>query len=133
LHLEDDDNDSWFFQHALKGLAFTGVYRRVGNVTAALEYLAGSAKYSDRQQFPIPDVLVVDTTAGGAQTTDDLFAWLDVRPEFESLVKVALTGGISPAAQTNLLGHGIAAVLSKGASIAEFTTGVADVLSRCVR
>jgi len=133
LHLEDDDNDSLFFQHALKSLAFTGVYRRVCDVTAAIHYLAGDAEYSDRHLYPMPDVLVLDTALTGSQTTEDLFAWLNPRPEFDSLIKVALTGGVSPAGHATLLENGIADVLSKGASIADLSLGVAGVLTRCVR
>ncbi|HWN94736.1 MAG TPA: hypothetical protein VNT99_06875 [Methylomirabilota bacterium] len=131
LHVEDDDNDSFFFQRALGAVFFVGSYRRVPDVKAAMLYLAGDAHYSDRHLFPLPNVLVVDSSPHQTgKSVNDLLAWLKPRDEFKNLVKVALTGGTDPKAREALLSQGVAGVLSKGASFPEFALAVADILGR---
>lgn len=133
LHLEDDDNDSLFFQRALEGLKFVGAYRRVGTAREAIDYLAGSADFADRRLFPLPHVLVADNSLGeisGPQTTD-LIQWLNARAEFRSLVRVMLTGDMSTADQAKWLDRGISCILFKGASHEDIAKSVAEVLRRC--
>jgi CheY-like chemotaxis protein len=132
LHLEDDDNDSLFFQRALTRLQFTGSYRRVSTVAAAMKYLDGTDEFAERRLFPLPDVLVMDSALSGAQSTDDLMTWLNERNEFRRLVRVMLTGGVSPANQESWIARGVAAVLTKGTSITDFAGSVEEVLRRCV-
>lgn len=131
LHLEDDDNDSLFFQRALARLQFTGSYRRVSTVASAMKYLGGADEFAERRLFPLPDVLVMDSALSGAQTTDDLIKWLNERDEFHRLIRVMLTGGVSPAHQESWIDRGVAAVLRKGASLTEFADSVEEVLRRC--
>lgn len=131
LHVEDDDNDSFFFQRALDAVSFVGIYRRVADIESAELYLAGQAQYSDRQLFPLPDVLVVDSALQTGDSVNDLLAWLKPRDEFRHLVKVALTGGTDSKAHESMLSQGIAGILSKGASFPEFAHAVADILGRC--
>ncbi|HWN97308.1 MAG TPA: hypothetical protein VNT99_19910, partial [Methylomirabilota bacterium] len=96
-------------------------------------YLAGDAQYSDRQLFPLPNVLVVDSSAHQTgKSVNDLLAWLKPRDEFRHLVTVGLTGSTDPKAHDSLLSHGLAGVLSKGSSFPEFASAVADILARCV-
>jgi hypothetical protein len=133
LHLEDDDNDSLFFQRALDQFQFRGAYRRVSSVQETLDYLAGRGEFSDRHLYPMPGVLVADSSLGaltGPQTSD-LMTWLDAREEFGSLVRVMLTGGMSAGEQEKWLHRGIACVLLKGVSHEDIAAAVREILRRC--
>jgi len=128
LHVEDDDNDSFFFQRALRALSFVGTYRRVGTVPDAIRYFSAEGEFSDRKSFPTPDVLVMDSTLDAGKSVAELFAWLKPRPEYEKLVKVALTGTANPAIHDWLRSEGVATTLSKGARPSDFRGAVEAIL-----
>jgi hypothetical protein len=133
LHLEDDDNDSLFFQRALEHLNFTGVYRRVSTPQKAIDYLSGTSDFADRRLFPLPHALVADSALGnltGAKTTD-LMGWLNEREEFRPIVRMMLTGDISAMDREEWHKRGVACVLLKGATYEDLAESVAEILRRC--
>jgi CheY-like chemotaxis protein len=131
LHVEDSDDDSFFFQQVLMRLLFTGIYRRVNSIDGAINYLSGQYEFSDRQLFPLPDVIVMDTALPGKKQTHELMTWMQERPEFSRLVKVVLTGAIAPDAKQDWLQRGITGVLLKGVSLAGMSVSVGEILMRC--
>ena len=132
LHLEDDDNDSLFFQRALKRRDFMGAYRRVSTVEAAIRYLNGTHEFAERRLFPLPNVLVMDSSLSGYQTTEDLLKWIEGKSEFRPLIRVMLTGGVNPAAEESWKKRGVNAVLAKGVTLSDFAASVEEVLRRCM-
>jgi CheY-like chemotaxis protein len=133
LHVEDDDNDSLFFQRALARLDFIGVYRRVVSADKALEYLQGMGAFTNREFYPLPDVVVMDTALPGVRTGLDVVRWLTAQPELNGVAKVVLTGGMALDQQQELLSHGIAGILLKGLSVFDMATAVEAVLGKCIR
>jgi hypothetical protein len=75
----------------------------------------------------------MDTALPGKKQTDELMTWMNERPEFSRLVKVVLTGGLSPDAQEAWLGRGVAGILEKGLSLADLAISVEDILRKCHR
>ena len=130
LHLEDSDDDSFFFQRALEVLSFVGIYRRVSRINDARSYLAGENAFSDRKLFPWPDVVVVDTCIPGAETTQQFLGWLS-SSSLPKLQIVVLSGGRSPQDEESFLSAGATAILAKGTEFANFTQSVAQVLQSC--
>jgi CheY-like chemotaxis protein len=120
-----------FFQRALDQLLFTGVYRRVGDVEDAIDYLSGHGQFSNRRLFPLPDVMVLDTSLPGTKDTGELMTWIKERPAFSNLVKVVLSGGLSVAAEQRWFEEGITGILHKGLSIADMARSVEEILQRC--
>ncbi len=135
LHLEDDDNDSLFFQRALDRLKFIGAYRRVSTAQHAIDYLNGTNEFADRHLYPIPHAFVTDSALGNitGPKIADVMAWLDQREEFRSLVRIMLTGEMSETEQKKWLNRGITCVLLKGASHDDIAKSVAEVLRRCTQ
>jgi CheY-like chemotaxis protein len=133
LHVEDSDDDSFIFQRVLAKLLFAGIYRRVNSIDGAINYLSGQFEFSDRRVFPLPDVIVMDTALPGKKQTDELMTWMNERPEFSPLVKVVLTGGLSPDAQKDWMARGVADVLKKGLSVADLAISVGEILRKCHR
>jgi hypothetical protein len=133
LHLEDDDNDSLFFQRGLERLKFNGAYRRVSTIRDAMDYLSGQGDYTNQRLYPAPHVLVADGSLGALSgpRTSDLMSWLDAREQFRSLVRIMLTGGMSASDQESWIKRGISCVLLKGASHEDIAASVEEILRRC--
>jgi CheY-like chemotaxis protein len=60
LQVEDDPNDVYFFQHAMKRLNLPNPIQVVTDGREAVQYLKGAGKFADRQQFPMPDLVLLD-------------------------------------------------------------------------
>jgi CheY-like chemotaxis protein len=60
LYVEDDPNDVFLVQRALSTLPFTCTVHVAENGEQAMDYLAGKGAYSDRGQFPLPQVMLLD-------------------------------------------------------------------------
>jgi hypothetical protein len=133
LHLEDDDNDSLFFQRVLERLNFTGTYRRTSSPEETIHYLEGAHDFSDRRLYPLPHVLVCDSTLDSVRTTHDVIRWLDQREEFKSMARFLLTGGMSPAEQECWLRRGVSAVFLKGGNLEDLAVSVEEILRRCTQ
>ena len=132
LHLEDDDNDSFFFQRALGQLHFHGTYRRVCSVEEAIEYFTGSGDFANRRLYPLPHVLVADNSLRSTKTTAQLMAWLKERSELPSLTTIMLTGAGNTMAVQQPLPEGVTRVLQKRADLDELSASVEKVLKGCI-
>src|SRR4051812_20805363 len=75
LLLEHDEADIFFFRRALASLNFPGNVRVVYSVAEARDYLHGRGKYSDREYFPLPDLIVSDLKVPG-RTGMEFLEWL---------------------------------------------------------
>ena len=94
LHVEDDDNDAFFVERAFANAKIDLTIHRVADGQAAIDYLAGSGKYQDREKYPLPQIMLLDLK-------------LPLRDGFEVLEWARGPGGIS------LLAHHCAELLSR--------------------
>ena len=60
LHIEDDPNDVLLFQHACQKAGVRCSLQVVADGDEAVAYLSGSGKFSDRVQFPLPQLVLLD-------------------------------------------------------------------------
>jgi CheY-like chemotaxis protein len=60
LLVEDNDDDIFFFQRAMKRAALTHPLFVVKDGRQALEYLQGHGHFSDRAKFPVPSFIILD-------------------------------------------------------------------------
>lgn len=60
LLAEDDPNDVFFMQRALTKAGINFPLHVVRNGQEAVEYLGGSGKFSDRAEFPLPSLMLLD-------------------------------------------------------------------------
>lgn len=131
LHLEDDDNDSLFFERLLTQLKFPGTYRRVASVQEAIEYFQGVDSFGDRVAHPLPQVLVADGTLGAGKTTANLMEWLAEEKKFTDLTRIVLSGTLSNQEQEKWFNYGITCVLDKGATLEDLMHSVQVVVQHC--
>jgi CheY-like chemotaxis protein len=96
LLAEDDENDLMLIRRAFDRLRSLVRLIVVPDGDAAIAYLQGGGKFSDREKWPIPDVLLLDQWLPGT-TGLDVLTWMRSEPGFASFPVAVISGGMSPA------------------------------------
>jgi CheY-like chemotaxis protein len=60
LQVEDDPNDVFLLQHAMKKMGVANPIQFVTDGQQAIDYLQGAGKFADRTKFPFPCLLLLD-------------------------------------------------------------------------
>src|SRR5678816_540953 len=68
----------------------------VASAEEAIRYLSGEEPYTDRREYPLPMLLLVDLKMHGMGGFD-LLEWLKTRPDLNAIAIVMLTGSGMPA------------------------------------
>jgi CheY-like chemotaxis protein len=91
LIVDDNDDDVFALQRALKKANTANPQQVVVNGRVALDYLSGAGKYADRGQFPLPFLVFLDLKMPLADGFEVL-AWMRQQPALSGIVVVVLTG-----------------------------------------
>ena len=90
LWAEDDDNDVFFFQRALDKAGLKHQLVRVVDGAKVVDYLSGKPPFTDRNQYPVPHLVLLDLKMprmGGF----DVLTWLRAQPELRSMPAIVLS------------------------------------------
>jgi len=90
LLVEDNDDDALLVQRAIRKNNITNAIHRMKDGIEALNYLQGLEGFSDRKQFPFPEVIILDLKMprmGGLE----LLAWIDEHPEYRVIPTIVLS------------------------------------------
>lgn len=90
LLAEDDPNDVFFMQRALAKAGVNLPLQVVKDGQEALDYLAGSGKYNDRIESPLPSLILLDLKMPFVSGFDVL-AWIRSQPSLKDLPVIVLT------------------------------------------
>jgi len=90
LLAEDDDNDVFFLQKAFEQAKIENPIHVVRDGQEAIEYLSGAGKFSDRRQFPLPYLMLLDLKMP-RKTGLDVLQWVHAHPELKCLPVVVLS------------------------------------------
>jgi CheY-like chemotaxis protein len=60
LQVEDDPNDVFLLQHAMRKAGIANPTQIARDGQEAIDYLQGSGKFADREQFPLPCLVLLD-------------------------------------------------------------------------
>lgn len=90
LLVEDNEDDVFLMKRALQSARIVNPMRVVEDGQEALDYLGGSGKFADRDQYPLPAVVFLDLKLPFI-SGHDVLAWIRQQKEFESLVVIVLT------------------------------------------
>jgi CheY-like chemotaxis protein len=90
LLVEDNEDDVFLMKRALQSARIVNPLRVVEDGQEALDYLGGSGKFADRDQYPLPAVVFLDLKLPFI-SGHDVLAWIRQQKEFESLVVIVLT------------------------------------------
>ena len=90
LLAEDDANDVMLIQRAFQKAGLRNVLKIVRDGDAAINYLRGDGPYADRDQYPLPFLLLLDLKMPGTDGFEVL-QWLRDESQLKRLLVVVLT------------------------------------------
>ncbi len=90
LLVEDDENDVFFMQRAFREAAIITPLYVASDGREAIDYLSGKGKFSDRRQWPLPCLVLMDLKLPYVLGLD-VIKWLRSQPQFKSTIVVVLT------------------------------------------
>jgi CheY-like chemotaxis protein len=95
LLAEDDPNDVFLLERAFEDAGIHNPLRAVCDGQEAIEYLSGTGKFSDRNQFPFPALMILDLKMP-RKTGIDVLHWLRKEDSFRCLPTVMLSSSAHP-------------------------------------
>ena len=60
LQVEDDPNDVFLLQHAMKKVGLLNPIQVATDGQQAIDYLKGAGKFAEREEFPLPCLVLLD-------------------------------------------------------------------------
>ncbi len=90
LLVEDDPNDVLLIQRAFQKAGLREQLQVVRDGREAIAYLSGEAEYADREQYPLPFLLLLDLKMPGTDGFEVL-RWVRAEPRLKRLLVVVLT------------------------------------------
>ena len=95
LLVEDNEDDQILTAAAFQTAGIDCALHPVPNAEEAIQYLTNTGAYKDSNRFPRPAVILVDLTLPG-KSGHDLLKWMGQRKEFQTIVRVVLSGSDNP-------------------------------------
>ena len=95
LLVEDNEDDVFLMQRALKGANISNPLYVVEDGREAVNYLAGEGQYADRSAYPIPSIVFLDLKLPMLRG-HEVLAWIRSQPQLENVVVVVLTSSNEP-------------------------------------
>jgi CheY-like chemotaxis protein len=93
LYAEDEVNDIYFLKLAFENVGLPCALNSVPDGEQALEYLSGIGPFTDRSQYPLPALVLLDINMP-KQTGLQVLEWIRRQPQFKSLPVVILTSSL---------------------------------------
>ena len=90
LLAEDNEDDVFFMQRAIKSAGIANTLRIVRDGQAAIDYLSGTAEFADREAFPVPSVVFIDLKMP-VKSGLEVLEWIRSQPTLDRLVALVLT------------------------------------------
>lgn len=91
LLVEDDPNDVFLFERAMRTANIDSAVRVVCDGETAISYLEGHKEFTDRTAFPLPALIFLDLKLP-VMSGFEILAWVRQQPRFKRLQVVVLTG-----------------------------------------
>lgn len=79
LQVEDDENDVFLLQYAMKKAGVTNPIQIASDGQQAIDYLQGAGQFADRERFPLPCLVLLDLKLPHVMGLDVL-KWIRQQP-----------------------------------------------------
>jgi len=96
LQVEDDENDAFLIRQLFKDTGIMNPIRVVTDGQMTMDYLAGTGRFTDREQYPMPCLVLLDLKLPGKSGLEVL-AWIRQQPDLKRLVVIVFTSSALPA------------------------------------
>ena len=96
LYAEDEPNDAFFLQLAFTRAGLPHVLKVVPDGDQAVDYLSGVGAFTDREQYPLPCLTLLDIKMP-KRSGFEVLEWIRQQPEFKSLPVLMFTSSQHPA------------------------------------
>ena len=90
LYVEDEENDVFFMELAWKRLGLNLPLQVVRNGREAMDYLSGKDRFGDRQEYPLPSLVLLDLNLP-MYSGFEVLEWIRGQPALRELRVVILT------------------------------------------
>jgi CheY-like chemotaxis protein len=90
LLVEDNENDVYFMQRAAKSAGIANQLQVVKDGQGAIDYLAGTGPFQNREHFPFPCMVLLDLKLP-VKDGLEVLSWIRQQPKFRRLVVIILT------------------------------------------
>ncbi len=90
LLVEDEENDVFFLKRAIQKAGIANPVAVADSGQVAIDYLKGSDKFANRDQFPLPSLMLLDWKLP-CITGMDVLRWLRQESEHRCLPVIVLT------------------------------------------
>ena len=125
LQVDDDANDVYLLQHAMKKAGVVNPVQVVSDGKEAIDYLQGAGKFADREKFPYPCLVLMDLKLPYVMGLDVL-KWIRAQPR-TSVIVIMLTASAEEADITEAYRLGANAFLTKPSEARKFEDMVAAI------
>ena len=95
LLVEDDANDVFFMERAMKLAGMVNHVHVASDGRQAMHYLAGTGGYSDRAEHPLPCLVLLDLKLPHVMGLDVL-KWMRAQPELKHIIVLVFTSSRLP-------------------------------------
>ena len=95
LLVEDNEDDAFFMQRALRAAGVENPVQLAEDGQQAIDYLAGAGPYADRTRTPLPFLVILDLKLP-FKSGHEVLAWIRAQPALRSLIVLVLTSSSEP-------------------------------------
>lgn len=119
LYAENDENDAFLMNVCWKRAAMECPLRVVNDGQEAIDYLAGSGAYADREQNPLPTLLLLDLSMP-RRSGLDVLRWARANPAFAELPVLIVSSSNQEKDRAAAAALGVSGYFVKPAGMAGF-------------
>lgn len=123
LLVEDDPNSVYFFKHVAKKVGITNPLHVAEDGRKALDYLEGVGKFADRNDYPLPGLVILDLKLPRA-TGFEVLRQMRTHPELRKMIVVMMTSSASDDDIDKSYALGVNAYLVKPLRLEELTATI---------
>ena len=123
LLVEDEENDVFFLQQAMQRAGLRNTLQVARHGREALEYLQGAGKFSNRQDFPLPSLVLLDLKLPYVMGLDVL-KWIREQPEVSMTIVIVFTSSQEESDIRNAYRCGANAYLVKPSDVGQLESVV---------
>lgn len=118
LQVEDDAEDALYIRYSFEQAGFNCHFHQVISGEEAVDYLSAAGQYANREQFPLPDLVLLDLKLPG-KSGFAVLEWIRQQENFRALPVVVVTSSERPDDLRRAYALGATSCLPKAVSCRE--------------